>query len=359
MTNNIILILAGGAGTRFWPASREDKPKQFLDILGTGRTLLRQTFDRCNKIVQAENIYIVANAAYTDRIAHELPELDPSQIFAEPSRNNTAPCIAYASLKLQMQYPDAVCLVAPSDHLITDEVAFASTVRQAFDVAGSGDTLVTLGITPVRPDTGYGYIHYDRHNSINGAYRVLRFTEKPDMDTAQRFLQSGDYLWNSGMFVWSLDAVLRAFDAHAPEITRILRGGLQDYNTEREPAFLTAHYPHTEKISIDYAILERADNVVVIPTDPGWSDLGTWLALCDHLPKDTEGNITAHHKVYLKDCRGTLVHGAPGTLIVAAGLEDYIVICDNDVVLIVPKDREQDVRGLREEVRKKSWEEHL
>jgi mannose-1-phosphate guanylyltransferase len=294
MQDKLVLIMAGGAGTRFWPASREAKPKQFLDILGTGKSLLRQTFERCLKFTSADRVFIVTNAAYADQVLADLPELTSDQVFPEPSRNNTAPCIAYAALKLRKRYPSAVCLVAPSDHIIGDEDAFADVVLKGMEYASTRNVLVTLGMSPTRPDTGYGYIQFAGEETEEGIHRVLRFTEKPDINTAQEFLSSGDYLWNSGMFIWSLSSILDAFDRYARNITEILSEGMPHYFTTSEPDFLARRYPETEKISIDYAILERADNVFVIPASFGWSDLGTWLSLYDHVSPDPQGNVRIH-----------------------------------------------------------------
>ena len=356
---HLVLIMAGGAGTRFWPASREVKPKQFLDILGTGKSLLRQTYERSKKLVSADLIFIVTNVAYAERVKAELPELKADQIFCEPSRNNTAPSIAYASLKLQTKYPDAVCFVAPSDHIIQDEDMFVRDAQKAMHYAGTHDALVTLGISPTRPDTGYGYVQYESARTDDGIYPVVRFTEKPDINTAKKFLASGEYLWNSGMFIWSLKSVLQAFDKYAGGITDILRKGNNVYFTTAEARFLQAHYPATEKISIDFAILERATNVHVIPAGFGWSDLGTWLSLYDHLPADAKGNITIHNPVMLDNCEGTLVHTTDGKLVVASGLHDFVIVCENDVVLIFPKDREQEIKALREELKKSGHEKFL
>ena len=347
----LVLILAGGAGTRFWPASREEKPKQFLDILGTGKSLLRQTYERSLRMTSPDRVFIVTNAAYTGLVLEQIPELDPEQVFPEPSRNNTAPCIAYASLKLQSRYPDAVCLVAPSDHLIEDTEEFTRIVLQGMRYALAHDALVTLGMSPTRPDTGYGYIQYLQDHGNESVYPVKRFTEKPDLRHAQEFIRSGDYLWNSGMFIWSLGAILTAFRLHAPGIIDILGAGTQYYFTKNESGFLERDYPGTEKISIDYAIMERAQNVFVIPATFGWSDLGTWTALYDHLQSDANGNIVVHKPVLLDNCHGTMIRTINGKLVVASGLQDFIVVNDDDVILIFPKDQEQEIKRLREDVR--------
>jgi mannose-1-phosphate guanylyltransferase len=359
MQDKIVLIMAGGAGTRFWPASRESKPKQFLDILGTGKSLLRQTFERCLKFTTADRVFIVTNTAYATQVLTDLPELNADQVFCEPSRNNTAPCIAYASLKLKTRYPDAVCLVAPSDHIIGDEDTFASVVLKGMAYAAEHDALVTLGMTPTRPDTGYGYVQYAPQQSAADIHPVKRFTEKPDLDTAKTFIDSGDYLWNSGMFIWSLKSVLEAFDQHARGITDILSEGMQYYFTSEEAGFLARRYPDTEKISIDYAILERAKNVFVIPASFGWSDLGTWLSLYDHVPTDAKGNVAIHEPIILDNCAGTLVHTSHDKLTVASGLENFIVVNEGNVLLIFPKDQEQEIKRLRELVQEKGFDRFL
>lgn len=356
---HLVLIMAGGAGTRFWPASREDRPKQFLDVLGTGKSLLRQTYERSIRLVPPEHIFVVTNAAYIDLVREDIPEIEPEQIFCEPSRNNTAPCIAYASLKLETRYPDAVCLVAPSDHIIHDSDTFVYVAKKAMNYAATHDALVTLGMSPTRPDTGYGYVHYDHLRPDSGVYPVLRFMEKPDLETAKQFVASGDYLWNSGMFIWSLKSVLKALDKYARSITDILRKGTSVYFTPQEAQFLQTHYPATEKISIDYAIMEWARNVHVIPASFGWSDLGTWLSLYDHLPTDENGNITIHGTSLLDQSKGMLVHTTEGKLVVASGLKDFVIVFDNDVVLIFPKNKEQEIKALRDQLKERGQEKYL
>ncbi len=359
VSSKLVLIMAGGAGTRFWPASRAAEPKQFLDILGTGKSLLQQTYERCARITTPERIFVLTNVDYRQRVLEELPELSAEQVFAEPARNNTAPAIAYATLKLQTRYPDAVCLVAPSDHIIANTEVFLETVQVAMEYAETHERLVTLGMTPTRPDTGYGYIRYDTKGEDHGVFPVLRFTEKPDTPTAEKFISSGGYLWNSGMFIWSVQAVLNAFDKHAAGITDLLRPGQEVFFTDKEEAFLSGKYPQTEKISIDYAILERAPNVSVIPASFGWSDLGTWKSLYDHLPANGAGNIEIHQPVVLDQCHGTLVRTTNNKLVVASGLEDMIIVNENDVVLIFPKDKEQEVKRIREILKEHGLERFL
>ncbi|MDX1407848.1 MAG: mannose-1-phosphate guanylyltransferase [Saprospiraceae bacterium] len=358
-THQYILIMAGGVGSRFWPASREQRPKQFLDIMGTGRSLLQTTFDRCAQIVSPSQIYIITNEVYAAQVAHHLPELQSEQIFTEPSRNNTAPCIAYASLKLAKRDPEGVCLVAPSDHLIADEQEYIHTVQRAMRYAARHQVLMTLGMTPTRPDTGYGYIQYDHHPLADGIYPVKRFTEKPVRAMAEQFVASGDYLWNSGMFVWSLDAVLAAFAEHAIETYEILRAGIPHYFTAGESAFLAEHYPQTEKTSVDYAIMERAQNVCVVPAEFGWSDLGTWNSLYEQMAKDDHGNVQIHQPVVVSECSNTLVHTLDGKLVVVAGLTDVVVVSEKDVVLVFPRDREQEIKQLRARLESNGLDEYL
>ena len=358
-SHQYVLIMAGGVGARFWPASREQRPKQFLDITGTGRSLLRSTFERCAQIVPPGQIYIVTNASYAAQVAKHLPELKPEQIFMEPSRNNTAPCVAYASLKLAKRDPQGVCLVAPSDHLIGDEEAYVSTVRRAMEYAAQHRVLITLGMTPTRPDTGYGYIHYEKQAIADRVHPVKRFTEKPDLAVAQQFVASGDYLWNSGMFIWSLDAVLDAYARYASTTYEILKAGVPHYFTDREQAFLADQYPRTEKTSVDYAILEQADNVCVVPAEFGWSDLGTWNSLYEKMEKDGNGNVRVHQPVVSYQCSNTLVHTIDGKLVVTAGLKDFVVVAEDDVVLVFPRHREQEIKELRKQIAARGLDQYL
>jgi mannose-1-phosphate guanylyltransferase len=350
-----VLIMAGGVGSRFWPASRESKPKQFLDILGVGKSLLRLTFERCIKLVPASNIFIITNEMYAGQVAEHLPELEEDQIFLEPSRNNTAPCIAFATLKLKKRMGEGVCLVAPSDHVILDEVAFVNTVNEAMDYAASHDVLMTMGMKPTRPDTGYGYIQYTTEPIIGHVHKVRRFTEKPDKDTATEFIGSGDYLWNSGMFIWSIDAVLKAFSASASSILNLLEPGMSAYFTSEEKAFLAEYYPQTEKISVDYALMERADNVCVIPADFGWSDLGTWGSLYQYLPKDDHGNVCTGDPILTRDTNHCFIRTSGGKLVVTSGVENLAIVCEKDTVLIFNLDNEQAVKELRNNVAASDW----
>ncbi len=341
-----VAIMAGGIGSRFWPASRTSMPKQFLDIAGTGKSLLRMTFERFLNLVPASQIYIVTNHEYEDLVAEQIPEITKDQILGEPSRNNTAPCITYAALKLSDLDPNANMVVAPSDHIIFQELEFIRTIDLALNYASHHHALITLGIEPNRADTGYGYIRYDRNpvhadNAANrGVHGVLQFTEKPPLESAIQYLKSGDYLWNAGIFIWSLRSLIDAMAEHAPEMLQLLQVE-NVYNTPKEKEFLSEFYPMTPRISIDYAIMEKAPNVYTIPSSFGWSDLGTWASLHDFLPKDQHSNSITNANVHLLHTSNTIVRGPKGK-----GLEDYIIVDEGDVLLIYPKSEEQEIKSV-------------
>ncbi|KGE86756.1 MAG: mannose-1-phosphate guanylyltransferase [Phaeodactylibacter xiamenensis] len=347
-SNTYVAIMAGGIGSRFWPASREERPKQFLDILGVGKSLIRLTFERFLKLCPASNIFIVTNKQYAGLVKEHLPELTDNQILTEPSRNNTAPCIAYTAFKLQALNPDANLVVAPSDHIILKEDTFVETLQQGLAFTAANDALLTLGITPTRPDTGYGYIEIDPKvpGDSNQPKSVKAFREKPDRPTAQQYLDSGNYLWNAGIFVWRVSSLLKAFAENAPEIHRILGAGAPHYNTPQEQAFIDEAYPTTPSISVDYAIMEKAGNVFTIPSDFGWSDLGTWASLHAESPKDDQSNVAQGSPIQLIDTQDTLVRAPKGKRLVIGGLDDYIVVDEGDVLLIWPKSREQEIKHL-------------
>lgn len=350
MTNTYVAIMAGGVGSRFWPASREARPKQFLDIMGVGKSLLRLTFERFLALCPDENIFIVTNGQYKAQVKEHLPELTDNQILCEPSRNNTAPCIAYTAFKLQALNPEANLIVAPSDHIILQESRFIAALREALAFTQKNDALLTLGIQPTRPDTGYGYINYESAAIEQRVHKVKRFTEKPPLGKAKAFLESGDYLWNAGIFIWRTAVVLEVFAEHAPEIHRILGTNLSCYNTADEQAFIDEHYPTTPKISVDFAIMEKADNIFTIPSSFGWSDLGTWASLHVESDKDDAGNVLQGGKIMTTDTHNSLIRIAPDKLAVIGGLDDFIVVDEGDVLLIYPKNREQEVKPLRKEV---------
>ncbi len=352
-----VAIMAGGVGSRFWPASREALPKQFLDILGLGRSLLQLTFDRFTQLVPEENILIVTNGRYADLVKEQLPALSDRQILGEPSRNNTAPCIAYAAFKLAQRDPEARMVVAPSDHLILKEEVFLNDVRTALEFADRHEALLTLGIRPSRPDTGYGYIQYEKGSEA--VKKVRQFTEKPPLADAERYLASGDYLWNAGIFIWKVSDVLNAFSRYAPEIHRILGADKEAYNTEREDEFIRKAYPTTPSISVDYALMEQADNVFTLPVDFGWSDLGTWASLHENAEKDNHRNKVFADQCLVQETTNTLIRVPREKLVVVRGLDNYIVVDEKDVLLIWPKSEEQAIKAARKEIEEKLGDQYL
>ena len=357
--NTYVAIMAGGVGSRFWPASRMAKPKQFLDILGVGQSLLQLTFDRFLQLCPAENIFIVTNAMYRDLVKEQLPILTDNQILLEPSRNNTAPCIAYAAFKLQQLNPDANLIVAPSDHVILQEKEFVDTLQQALDFTAHHDALVTLGIQPVRPDTGYGYIKYAKAAMTGHLHKVMQFTEKPPLEKAKEMLKSGDYLWNAGIFVWRTSSILKALQTNAPEIHAILGANATCYNTEREQGFIDEHYPTTPNISIDFAVMEKADNVYTIPSSFGWSDLGTWASLYAESAPNAQGNVINVEDSMLYQVNNCLIRAPREKLIVIKGLENYLIIDEADVLIIHPLALEQEIKSITEQIKHERGEKYL
>jgi mannose-1-phosphate guanylyltransferase len=340
--------MAGGIGSRFWPASTVDKPKQFLDILGVGKSLIRMTFERSLRVVPAENILIVTNKRYKALVKEHLPELPERNILCEPSMNNTAPCVAYTALRIEAENPNATFAVLPSDHVILKEDAYVQKLNQAFEFAQQNEVIVTLGIQPTRPDTGYGYIEIDSNEESNesGPKKVNSFKEKPDKLTAQKYVDAGNYLWNAGMFVWRVKSILSSFNDNATNILKVLCEDKSKLGTEGEQAYIDQVYPLTEKISVDYAILERADNVYTIPSDIGWSDLGTWNSLHDYLDKDDNLTVTLGEQTHLINTHNCIVRSDSQKVVVIKGLEDYIVVDDENALLIYPKSDEQEIKAV-------------
>lgn len=357
MNHTYVAIMAGGVGSRFWPGSREARPKQFLDMLGVGKSLLRLTFERFLPICPASHIFIVTNAAYRDLIREQIPEISDNQILCEPSRNNTAPCVAWTAFKLAALDPEANFVIAPSDHIVLKEAAFLEKIQKALDFANTHDALLTLGIQPSRPDTGYGYIQME-DETTPGIYKVKRFAEKPDLATAQAFVASGEYLWNAGIFIWRASSVLNAYQSLAPEIYAILEKGRNVYNTADEQAFINSAYPTTPNISVDFAIMEKAKNVYTLPAEFGWSDLGTWASLHAECPKDEQGNALQGNIIAL-DTRDTLVRIPEGKLAVVKDLNDYIIVDTPDALLIYPKSKEQEVKQVTALVKEKTGGKYL
>lgn len=345
MKNNYCVIMGGGIGSRFWPFSRESYPKQFLDFFGAGRSLLQMTFDRFAKIIPVENIYIVSNVAYADLIKEQLPELSEGQILLEPVRRNTAPCIAYAAYHIKACNPDANIVVAPSDHLIMREDIFLRDVQKALDFVRDNRVLVTLGIRPSRPETGYGYIQ-SSDTVVDDFTKVKTFTEKPNLELAKVFMESGEFFWNSGMFVWNVNTILEAFSKYLPDISSRFDLGKEKFNTPEEKAFVNDNYPYCLNISIDYGIMEKASNVYMLCVDFGWADLGSWGSLFDIAHKDANNNaILKKNKAMLYESTGNVVAlDDPERLVVIHGLDDCIVAEAGNVLLICKKEDEQRIK---------------
>lgn len=341
--NNYCVIMSGGIGSRFWPFSREARPKQFLDFFGTGRSLLQMTVDRFKKILPVENIFIVTNESYAEMTMKEVPELNPNQILLEPLRRNTAPCIAYAGYHINAINPNANIIVAPSDHLILKEDEFATVLKKALDFVDKNPILLTLGIKPNRPETGYGYIQIDEEK-IDGVNKVKVFTEKPNYELAKIFYESGEFLWNSGLFIWNTKTIIDAFHENMPEIASIFDQGIGLYTTKEEKKFIEKHYAYCPNISIDYAIMEKASNVCVIAADFGWSDLGTWGSLHEISDKDKEANVALTCEALFFDSSENIVALPAEKLAIIQGLNNYIVAESDGVLLICKKEDEQRIK---------------
>lgn len=383
--NNFCVIMAGGIGSRFWPYSRNNKPKQFLDFFGTGRSLLQMTVDRFRPLMPIEHIVVVTNVAYREQILAQIPDMKPEQVLCEPARRNTAPAIAYAvahikgmlrqeaiaaevldkddPMDLSHEYCDANIIVAPSDHLILNEQEFQQVVRCGLAFIGAHDSLLTLGMKPTRPETGYGYIQIEDRTASEvptagetPAFPVVpvkTFTEKPNLELAKVFVESGEFLWNSGIFLWNMRTICSAFRSFLPEMDRLFRSGAKVFGTTGEEAFIQEKFPTCPNISIDYGVLEKAQNVYVLPADFGWSDLGTWGSLYDLSEKDEQKNVTLHCEAMYYESEGNVVTLESGKLAVIGGLKDMIVAESDGVLLICPKDREQNIRNIVTEVTEK------
>jgi mannose-1-phosphate guanylyltransferase len=351
--------MAGGIGSRFWPMSRANYPKQFLDILNTGKTLIQATFERFTNFIPAENIYVVTTQEYVNIVKKQLPKLPIQNILGEPSRKNTAPCIAYISFKLQQLDPKASLIVAPSDHLILDNVAFTKVCLEALSFVNKHNAFITLGIKPAYPNTGYGYIQYEQHAVTDNVYKVKTFTEKPNLELAKAFISSGEFLWNAGIFVWQVKNIIGAFEKHLPEMYDVFVAEKEKFNTPEEQAALQQVYPLCTNISIDFGIMEKADNVYVIPSSFGWSDLGTWNSAYENLEKDYFSNAVAGNNVMAFETQRCMVHTPNDKLILLQGLEDYIIVDTKDVLLICKKEKEQDIKDYVAEVKRNKGEKFL
>ncbi|MEC4113755.1 mannose-1-phosphate guanylyltransferase [Myroides pelagicus] len=342
-SNYYAVVMAGGVGSRFWPVSTPDFPKQFHDMLGTGDTLIQKTFKRLSQLIPKENILILTHENYRDIVKEQLPSVAEQNIILEPAMRNTAPCILYAAMKIKKINPDAVMVVAPSDHWIEDEVQFVSNLQRTFDVCERDKVLMTLGILPTFPNTGYGYIEFNKLDS-RPIKKVVQFREKPDYVTARKFIQSRHFLWNAGIFVWSVSAIIDAFSAYQPAMIELFDKGYDLYNTDKERAFIEENYPLAENISIDYAVMEKASNVYVLPATFDWNDLGTWGSLYDKLPKDASENAVVNANTYFNNAANNIVRTDGDKLVVVDGLNDYIIVDKEDVLLIYPKRKEQDIK---------------
>lgn len=352
------VIMCGGIGSRFWPYSRTNLPKQFIDFFGTGRTLLQMSYDRILPLVDKKNIIVVTNAIYAPLVKEQLPDIGESQILLEPCRRNTAPCIAWATCHIQAQDPQASMIVTPSDHLITNESVFEQCVLKGFEFVESHNALLTLGIHPTRPETGYGYIQIGREVE-QGILNVKTFTEKPDIELAKVFVESGEFFWNSGIFLWSANSITEAFRNLAPDLAREFDKGADIFGTPQEAEFINKHFPACPSISVDFAIMEKAPNVYVECVNFGWSDLGTWSALYDHSPKNNEANVTQNCNVISYDSTGNIFAVRDEKLVVVSGIKDYIIADSGDVLLICPKSEEQKIKQIVNDVQVRFDDKYL
>jgi len=361
MDNRYVLIMAGGVGSRFWPLSRREKPKQFLDILDTGETLIQQTFRRFKAICPEENIFVVTNSEHKELAINQLG-INPDRVLAEPLRRNTAPCIAYGTFRIKMENPEAVIVVTPSDHLILKESEFCEVVGKAYEFTEKNNALLTLGIKPDRPETGYGYIQANEKKKVEGYDKLLKvktFTEKPDIELARVFLESGDFYWNSGIFIWNTKSILGALEKYLPDLFSAFEDGKDLLRSAKEENFIAQTYAACGSISIDYGIMEKADNVFVMCADVGWSDLGTWSSLSEHTPMDKNSNAVVRGTVFSYDNHGNIINISPNKVAVLQGLKDYIIVNTDDVLLIVKKEDEQNIKHYLDAVKKKTKEKYL
>lgn len=342
--NYYAVIMAGGVGSRFWPVSTEENPKQFHDMLGTGRSLIQNTFDRLAKLILTENILIATNKRYKKLVMSHLPEVNENQVLLEPAMRNTAPCILYSALKMKDQNPEAVMIVAPSDHFIENEEEFVRNVETAFKACEKEDILMTLGIKPSGPNTGYGYIQFE--NSAKAIKKVKNFTEKPDLETAKEFIAQGDYLWNAGIFIWSVKSIIKAFESSLGEMCNLFHQGNSFWNTSKESGFIEKNYAKAENISIDYGIMEGAKNVYVLPVEFGWNDLGTWGSLYDKMDKNDGMNAVINAKSIFKNANDNIIRTQKGKKVVVQGLSDFIIVETDDTLMIIPKSAEQEIKQL-------------
>ncbi|MBR1594430.1 MAG: mannose-1-phosphate guanylyltransferase [Alloprevotella sp.] len=345
--NYHLVIMAGGVGSRFWPLSSEELPKQFLDVLGVGRTLIQLTADRFAELVPAENIWVVTSAKYAELVYQQLPDVPRENVLLEPCRRNTAPCICYASWCIKKKNPRATVVVTPSDHIVMDNARFAESISDAIDFASETDAIVTLGMKPTRPETGYGYIKADlsfASSRKKNVYRVDAFKEKPTLEIAEQYVQDSSFFWNAGIFVWTVSTIVNAFRVYQPEISRIFENLMPVYGTAEERAAIDKFFPECESISVDYAILEKAEEIFVYPADFGWSDLGTWGSLQENLPRDNYGNAVVGEDVTLYESRNCIVHAEGLKKVVLQGLDGFVVAERDGVLLVCQLAEEQRIK---------------
>lgn len=350
--------MCGGIGSRFWPYSRSGMPKQFIDFFGTGRSLLQMTYDRITPLVPRENILVVTNSRYSDLVREQLPDLDPARILLEPDRRNTAPCIAWAAYHIAAIDPEASIIVTPSDHLITNEPVFDQCVNRGFEFIENNDALLTLGIKPTRPETGYGYIQIGREVEP-GLLKVKTFTEKPDLELAKVFVESGEFFWNAGIFMWRVGAIKAALHRYLPDLCSEFDKGLELFGTPGEKEFIDSTFPACPSISIDFAVMEKADNVYVECVDFGWSDLGTWGSLFENSPKNIASNVTQKCNVVAYNSTGNIFMAPDDKLVVVSGMKDFIVADAGDVLLICPKTEEQRIRQMVNDVQQRFDDKYM
>ena len=349
--NYYAILMAGGVGSRFWPVSTTEFPKQFHDMLGAGETLIQKTFSRLSQLIPVENILILTNEKYNHIVLEQLPLVKQEQVLLEPAMRNTAPCILYASMKIKKQNPDAVMVVAPSDHWIEDESLFTKNLQQCFDFCSKENALMTLGIQPTFPNTGFGYIEFDKTDN-NAIKKVSQFREKPDYETAKSFLEAGNFLWNGGIFIWSVQAIMASFEKFQPQMNALFLKGWNDYNTATEKDFIGNNYGLAENVSIDYAVMEKAENVYVLPATFDWNDLGTWGSLHEKLDKDENNNSVVNATVLLQNSSSNIISTSKDKLVIIDGLQDFIIVDKDNVLLIYPKSKEQEIKGIVSQLKK-------
>ncbi|NNF19380.1 MAG: mannose-1-phosphate guanylyltransferase [Flavobacteriaceae bacterium] len=357
--NYYAVVMAGGVGSRFWPLSTSENPKQFHDMLGSGQTLIQKTVQRLSKFIPTENILILTNQRYLSLVLEQLPMLNEDQVVLEPAMRNTAPCILYAALKIQKINPDATMIVAPSDHWIEDEAAFEEDVKQCFSRCQEENALCTLGIKPTFPNTGFGYIEFDKQGEGSGLKSVVQFREKPDYETAKSFLEQGNFLWNAGIFMWGVETIISAFKNHQPETYSLFKKGQELYNTDKEAGFIEEYYPKADNISIDYAILEKSDKIYVLPAAFDWNDLGTWGSLYDKMHDNAGDNAIVNGTLLTENASGNMIRTEEGKLVVLDGINDYIIVDKKEVLLIYPKQKEQHIKEVVAKVKSTFGDQYI